>query len=124
MRGRAITRVLVASALVVVGTGAARVPPAGARGGRHCGDIPGAGITPQRIRAYSVRCSRARRLADRVAKVPSFGGCAVDGGGYVRIKPGCRVLGFSCSSRTLVRAHSRIEVRCRRGEHKRVRFRL
>ena len=93
--------------LVALAALAALAPPAAAGHARHCGNIPGEGITPQRIRAYSVLCPRARKVADRAAKVPSFGGCAVDGGDYVRIKPGCRVLGFSCSSRKLVREFTR-----------------
>jgi hypothetical protein len=85
---------------------------------RDCGDIGGEGATPHDIDAEGVRCRRARQVADRVGKVPSFGGCAKVKGNRVTISP-CTRSGFHCREFD----HSRYTstIRCSKGRA-RIRF--
>lgn len=89
---------------------------------RSCGSTGGVGVTPYAITATDTSCTTARRVAARVAKVPSFGGCAeVTDAGRFYLRAPCVVMQFRC--KTIARSSSGITVRCRRGDRT-VRFRL
>jgi hypothetical protein len=87
---------------------------------RTCRDIGAEGYTPTNIHARNTTCRVARRVATRVAKVPTFGGCIGAGRNGLFIHEPCRRLGYRChgSDRGLG-----IRVRCARW-HKRIRFDL
>jgi len=82
---------------------------------RSCGSVGGEGVIPTRIRATGTSCARAKRVADRAAKVRSFGGCVVLRGTRLQFAP-CTINGFRC--RTIRRIgfdDSGVRVACRSG---------
>jgi hypothetical protein len=87
---------------------------------RTCRDIGAEGYTPTNIHAKHTTCRVARRVAKRVAKVPTFGGCIGAGQNGLFLHQPCKRFRFRChgSDRGLG-----IRVRCSRG-HKRIRFDL
>jgi hypothetical protein len=85
---------------------------------RTCRDIGAEGYTPTNIHAKRTTCRTARRVAKRVAKVHTFGGCLGAGAHGLFIHQPCRRYGYRCrgADRGLG-----VRVRCARGA-KRIRF--
>jgi hypothetical protein len=117
MRYATITAVVVAA----VALGA----PGTASASRSCAPVVDEGITPTNIHAVGTPCRVARRVATRVAKVPSFGGCTdarrADGRSQLFIRQPCKRFGYRCrDGRDLGEG---VRVKCSRGA-KRIRFDL
>jgi hypothetical protein len=104
--------VLVAAAAVVL------LAPSGAAA-RTCAPIIDEGYTPTNIHAVHTSCRTARRVAAKVAKVPSFGGCTdgkQDSGGFqLFIREPCKRKGFRCHGKPLGEG---VRVRCSRPGHR------
>jgi hypothetical protein len=102
------------AAAVVLLTSAAT--PAASRAARHyCGDIGGEGITPANITSVNAVCRTARRIANTVGKVPSYGGCTTYTDRLRLTKP-CVRYGYDCHVvGRFGYDRGGIKVRCRRG---------
>jgi hypothetical protein len=106
---------MIAAAAVVAGF--AFAGPADAR---TCRDLGAEGYAPTNIHARHTTCRVARRVAKRVAKVPTFGGCIGAGSNGLFLHQPCKRFRFRChgSDRGLG-----IRVRCVRADE-RIRFDL
>jgi hypothetical protein len=92
----------------------------GSAAARTCRDIGAEGYTPTNIHAKRTTCRVARRVARRVAKVPTFGGCTGAGKNGLFIHQPCKRFRFRCHGED----HGLgVRVRCARGD-KRIRFDL
>ena len=89
---------------------------------KRCGNVHGHGIQPTRVRAFSVGCPAARRIAKRATRVPTLGGCAVVKGQRLGMKKGCKIGGFRCKDKKVNARTSK--VRCLRGRRREIDFRL
>jgi hypothetical protein len=107
-------------ALISLAAVAAALVLADGADARTCRDLGPAGYAPVNILAKHTTCRVARRVAKRVAKVPTYGGCTGAGRNGLFLHEPCRRLGYRChgADRGLG-----IRVRCSRGL-KRIRFDL